>query len=110
MQNAPLGAFCNTYDPHCAIIGLENICGLFESGVYTCFTVLLFHFQEDMVIKAGRYYLIAIAIMIPYGLTLITSTLKWIFGGFMFPHTSTFIVVSHIEYVRLEFYHSHINK
>ena len=24
MQNAPLGAFCNTFDLHKAIIGLEN--------------------------------------------------------------------------------------
>ena len=24
MQNAPLGAFCNTFDLHLAIIGLEN--------------------------------------------------------------------------------------
>ena len=24
MQNAPLGAFCNTFDMHLAIIGLEN--------------------------------------------------------------------------------------
>ena len=25
MQNAPLGAFCNTFDLHKAIIGLENL-------------------------------------------------------------------------------------
>ena len=41
MQNAPLGAFYNTFDLHLAIIGLEKtIFGLFESG---CFTQVLLY-------------------------------------------------------------------
>ena len=39
MQN-PLGAFCNTFDLHKAIIGLENkFRVLFEWPLKTCFTV-----------------------------------------------------------------------
>ena len=36
LQNAPLGAFCNTFDLHQAIIGIENqFCGIFVSGRFT---------------------------------------------------------------------------
>ena len=42
MQNAPLGAFCDTFDLHYAIIGLENIFGLFESGSLDRFHCSLF--------------------------------------------------------------------
>ena len=44
MQNAPLGAFCNTFDLHLAIIGLENqIFGLLESGrfIYVLLYVII---------------------------------------------------------------------
>ena len=37
LQNAPHGAFCNTFDLHSAIIGLENLFG--EWPFYTGFTV-----------------------------------------------------------------------
>ena len=43
MQNAPLGAFCNTFDLHKAIIGLE-IFGHFESGR---FTQIFLHFEKQ---------------------------------------------------------------
>ena len=33
LQNAPLGAFCNTFDLHKAIIGLENPVLVFLRGV-----------------------------------------------------------------------------
>ena len=35
LQNAPLGAFCNTFDLHLAIISLENQFLVFESGHFT---------------------------------------------------------------------------
>lgn len=46
-----------------------------------------------MKIKAGRYYLLAIAVVIPYGLIFITSLLKWIFGNFLFPKPVTLLAV-----------------
>ena len=35
LQNAPFGAFCNTFDLHLAIIGLEGLFGRLESGRFT---------------------------------------------------------------------------
>ena len=41
LQNAPLGAFCNTFDLHQAIISLENQLGLhFKWSLQTGFTVM----------------------------------------------------------------------
>ena len=61
-----------------------------------------------MIVKAGRYYLLAIAIMIPYGLIFISCVLKWIFGSFLFPHKSTIILVCFDVFIFL--YEPHCQK
>ena len=43
LQNAPIGAFCNTFDLHLAIFGLENQSSVFLSvAVLHRFTVVVF--------------------------------------------------------------------
>ena len=53
LQNAPLGAFCNTFDLHLAIISLENqLFAFMIVAVFTEFTVELFSFLfKNMVCK-----------------------------------------------------------
>ena len=54
MQNAPLGAFCNTFDLHYAIIRLGSI---FESGRFT--QVILYHVVCINTLDIGTPKLIA---------------------------------------------------
>ncbi|KAH3703118.1 hypothetical protein DPMN_078147 [Dreissena polymorpha] len=41
--------------------------------------------EERKIIAAGKHLLLAVAIMIPYCLTFLTSLFKWMFGSFPFP-------------------------
>ncbi|XP_052242460.1 chitin synthase chs-1-like [Dreissena polymorpha] len=41
--------------------------------------------EERKTVAAGKHLLLAIAIMIPYCLTFLTSLFKWMFGSFQFP-------------------------
>ena len=52
MQNAPLGAFCNTFDLHYAIIGLENHFSVFlRVAILHRFYCIKFSFKDFLIYK-----------------------------------------------------------